>query len=147
MAISTEMTEPMAKILLVDDEAETRANLRAMLELMGHEVRDAAEGRDGCLLAEGQLFDCAVVDIFMPGMDGLETIQILKSLRPELPVVALAGEGRISPDLACRLALALGADHALRKPVDTAALSAVFDSASWSVPSGGARPHAPAPAP
>ena len=137
----------MAMILLVDDEAETRANLRAMLELMGHEVHDAAGGRDGCLLAEGQPFDCAVVDIFMPGMDGLETIQILKSLRPELPVVVLAGEGRISPDLACRLALALGADHALRKPVDSAALSAVFEGASWSAPSRATRPHAPVPAP
>jgi CheY-like chemotaxis protein len=141
------MSDPMAKILLVDDEAETRANLRAMLELMGHEVHDAAGGRDGCLLAESHLFDCAIVDIFMPGMDGLETIQILKSLRPELPVVVLAGEGRISPDLACRLALALGADHALRKPVDSAALSAVFDSAPWSAPARNARPHAPAPTP
>jgi two-component system, NtrC family, nitrogen regulation response regulator NtrX len=137
----------MAKILLVDDEAETRANLRAMLELMGHEVLDAAGGRDGCLLAESQLFDCAVVDIFMPGMDGLETIQILKSLHPEMPVVVLAGEGRISPDLACRLALALGADHALRKPVDSAALSAVFDNAAWSPPTRSARPNAPSPAP
>lgn len=137
----------MAKILLVDDEAEMRASLRAMLELMGHEVLDAAGGRDGCLLAESQLFDCAVVDIFMPGMDGLETIQILKSLHPEMPVVVLAGEGRISPDLACRLALALGADHALRKPVDSAALSAVFDNASWSPPTRNARPHAPSPAP
>lgn len=135
----------MAKILLVDDEAETRASLRAMLERLGHEVRDAAGGRDGCLLAENHPFDCAVVDIFMPGMDGLETIQILKSLRPEMPVVVLAGEGRISPDLACRLALALGADHALRKPVDSAALSAVFDGASWTAPVRCARPHAPAP--
>lgn len=135
----------MAKILLVDDEAEIRASLRAMLELMGHEVHDAAGGRDGCLLAERHLFDCAVVDIFMPGMDGLETIQILKSLRPELPVVVLAGEGRISPDLACRLALALGADHALRKPVDNEALSAMFDGASWPPPARTARPHTPPP--
>lgn len=125
------MAIPMAKILLVDDEAATRAELRTMLERLGHQVQDAAGGRDGCLLAESQPFDCAVVDIFMPGMDGLETIQILRSLRPDMPVVVLAGEGRISPDLACRLALALGANHALRKPVDSAALSAMFDSASW----------------
>lgn len=137
----------MAKILLIDDEAEIRASVRAMLEGLGHEVQDASGGRDGCLLAEAQQFDCAVVDIFMPGMDGLETIQILKSLRAELPVIVLAGEGRISPDLACRLALALGADHALRKPVDSKELSAVFDGAAWSAHARPARPHAPAPAP
>ncbi len=122
----------MANILLVDDDCCVRSDLGYELTAMGHSVREAVGGRHGCRLAREEPFDFAVVDAFMPDMDGLETVQILKSLRPDLPIVVMVGEGRIDADFACRAALALGAGHAMRKPVDAQAIAEVLPASSRS---------------
>jgi len=81
----------MIRVLLADDHSIMRAGLRRIIEESeGIEVvAEAAEGRTAIRLAREQKPDVAVIDISMPGMDGLEVISQLKIYLPELPVIML----------------------------------------------------------
>jgi DNA-binding NtrC family response regulator len=79
------------RILLVDDEERFRTNLVKMLTAQGLSVTAVAGGREAVELVEHQPFDVALVDLRMPGMDGLETLAHLKKLAPDLEVIMLTG--------------------------------------------------------
>lgn len=81
----------MIKVLLADDHSIVRAGLRRIVEeCEDMEVTgEAADGRDALRQIHKQLPDVAVVDISMPGMDGLEVISQLRSYYPKLPVIIL----------------------------------------------------------
>lgn len=83
------------RILLVDDEERFRTNLAKMLTAQGLSVAAAAGGREAIELLQHQPFDVAVVDIRMPGMDGLETLAELKKIAPSLEVIMLTGHASI----------------------------------------------------
>lgn len=108
----------MARILLAEDMAPARRFYRAALEAAGHVVTEVEDG-PACLdhLAAGH-FDLLVTDVVMPGLDGIEVIKAARSLRPNLPVIAISGG---APNLPAGAGLALssmyGADQALLKPV------------------------------
>lgn len=57
----------------------------------GHEVVAVADGRDGLAKIQAETFDLLIVDIFMPGMDGLETTQAVHRQCPELPIIVMSG--------------------------------------------------------
>ena len=65
-------------ILVVDDEEIMREVLEALLVREGYQVRLAQTGHEGLELARSQSFDAAVVDVMMPGLDGIATLQELK---------------------------------------------------------------------
>jgi CheY-like chemotaxis protein len=79
-----------------------------------------ADGRDGVAKIEGERFDLLIVDIFMPGMDGLETIQHVHRLQPHLPVIVMSGmvfrSASSPPPDFLAMATKLGAVQTLRKP-------------------------------
>ena len=79
------------RILLVDDEDRFRSNLAKMLTAQGLTVAAAASGLEAVEMLQRQPFDVALVDIRMPGMDGLETLAHLKKLAPDLEVIMLTG--------------------------------------------------------
>ncbi|MBE9520417.1 MAG: response regulator transcription factor [Proteobacteria bacterium] len=81
----------MIKVLLADDHSIVRAGLRRIIEESEdiEVIAEADDGRAAIQLAQDKLPDIAVVDISMPGLDGLEVISQLKVYRPELPIIVL----------------------------------------------------------
>ncbi len=85
----------MPTILVVDDHEEIREALAEILEEEGHEVLQAVDGLHALEIVSGTIPDVILLDIAMPGMDGLETLQRLKD-RPEsakLPVIMVTAQG------------------------------------------------------
>jgi CheY-like chemotaxis protein len=110
----------MARILVIDDEVSVRDTIRLILENRGHHVVVAECGRRGLAAIEAYAFDAVIVDIFMPGMDGFETIGILRQSAPKVAIIAISGYAfrEVSwpvPDF-LKMACELGATCCLLKP-------------------------------
>src|SRR5829696_4108006 len=91
-----------ATLLVVDDDPSFRRALRRVLELERLSVVEAADGEQAIRVIEqdeAELLDAVVTDLRMPGISGLEFIEILRECRPGLPVVAMSGLLRLPPDL------------------------------------------------
>src|SRR5216117_3605719 len=87
---------PHPRILVIDDEAPIRDSLRMMLEYEGYEFLGAATGQEGLALAEREAPDLVLLDVKMPGMDGIEVLERLRNMNESLPVVVVSGHGTIS---------------------------------------------------
>jgi CheY-like chemotaxis protein len=106
----------MARILLIEDQADVRSFVKIVLERAGHQVREAANGADGISAIRETLPDLIVTDIFMPVNDGLEVIRETRKLSPDLPIVAISGG---TPKIArtyLPVAETFGATETLEKP-------------------------------
>ncbi|MCJ7603531.1 MAG: response regulator [Desulfobulbaceae bacterium] len=104
-----------AKVLLVDDEEEFCKMLSERLENRGMKVSAVLSGEDAVARVEDQNFDAIIVDLAMPGIDGLETLRRIKEKRPDLEILMLTGHGTIKTSIE---AMKLGAEDFLEKPVD-----------------------------
>jgi len=87
---------PKSRILVIDDEAAIRDSLRMTLEYEGYEFIGAATGQEGLALAEREAPDLVLLDVKMPGMDGIEVLERLRHMNESLPVVVVSGHGTIS---------------------------------------------------
>lgn len=105
----------MESILIVDDELGIRSSIRMVLEYEGYEVTDAEDGTQALELARRHRPDLVLLDFKMPILDGIDTLQKLKSDYPDLPVIMLSGHGSISTAVQ---ATKLGAYDFLEKPAD-----------------------------
>jgi two-component system nitrogen regulation response regulator NtrX len=85
-----------SRILVIDDEAAIRDSLKMTLEYEGYEFAGAATGQEGLALVEREAPDLVLLDVKMPGMDGLEVLERLRSMNDTLPVVVVSGHGTIS---------------------------------------------------
>src|SRR5882724_4051058 len=85
-----------SRILVIDDEAAIRDSLKMTLEYNGYEVIGAATGQEGLVLAEREAPDLVLLDVKMPGMDGLDVLERLRTMNEALPVVVVSGHGTIS---------------------------------------------------
>jgi DNA-binding response OmpR family regulator len=79
----------MATILVVDDEPDIRSLLTDLLAPEGHIVHTTANGSDALHMVQSKTFDLALVDIWLPGMSGIELLEHLKDLAPDMPVVII----------------------------------------------------------
>lgn len=104
-----------AKVLLVDDEEEFCNMLSERLENRGLKVNAVLSGEDAVVRVEDQNFDAIIVDLAMPGIDGLETLRRIKEKRPDLEILMLTGHGTVKSGIE---AMKLGAEDFLEKPVD-----------------------------
>ena len=121
----------MARILIVDDDTAVQTTVRLLLERAGHSVVTAGDGRKGLAVFGSGDFDLLFLDIFMPGMDGFETMRLIHQLRPLVPIIVISGrpissEPDDAPDF-LTMAIKLGAVSNLQKPFKPAALLAAVD--------------------
>jgi two-component system, NtrC family, nitrogen regulation response regulator NtrX len=101
-------------ILIVDDERGIRETLRAVLEDEGFEADAVATGEECLKAVERRAFGCVLLDVWLPGIDGLETLTRLRERGPEPSVVMISGHGNI--ETAVR-ATKLGAFDFIEKPL------------------------------
>jgi len=88
---------PKSKILVIDDDAGIRESLKMTLEYDGYEVAGAATGQEGLNLVEREAPDLVLLDVKMPGMDGLDVLTRLHSMHEALPVVMISAPARRAP--------------------------------------------------
>jgi CheY-like chemotaxis protein len=98
----------------MDDEPVLRIFIKEILESAGHEVVLAADGLEGMRQYHSAPFDLALVDLFMPNREGLETIKELKQKFPDFPIIAMSGDSLALTLLS--VAQRLGATEVLQKP-------------------------------
>ena len=103
------------RVLLVDDEELFLKMLSERLEVRGLQVTSVTSGEDALARVEEQNFDVIVVDLAMPGIDGLDTLKLLKKQDPDLEIIMLTGHGTVHNGIT---AMKLGAEDFLEKPVD-----------------------------
>jgi CheY-like chemotaxis protein len=113
-----------ARVLIVDDVADVAEALACVLEIDGYSVKTAINGEQALLMAQEFQPHCVLLDISMPGMDGLE---LTKSMRQRYgdDVVLIAITGAASDDQRVSETFAR-VDHYLQKPIDTAQLRKVL---------------------
>ena len=107
----------MAKILIIEDEAAIRRVLVKILteENQGYEVFEAEDGLAGLEIIKKEDFDLVLCDIKMPKMDGVEVLEAVKKIKPEIPMVMISGHGDL--DTAVNT-MRLGAFDYISKPPD-----------------------------
>jgi len=104
-----------AKIMLVDDEEEFINLMSQRLETRGITVVAVTSGEEAIIHADDINYDVAVVDLAMPGIDGIETLKQLKERRPDIEVIMLTGQATVQSGIE---AMKHGAMDFLEKPVD-----------------------------
>ncbi|MDF1515869.1 MAG: response regulator, partial [Anaerolineae bacterium] len=105
---------PGQKILIIDDETLIRTALAEYLQDVGFEMTCAADGQSGLELCHATRYDAVLVDLRMPGMDGLQVIRTLRSEHPDTPVIVISGTGLMEDVIS---AMREGAWDYIQKPV------------------------------
>jgi DNA-binding NtrC family response regulator len=117
------MTE---KVLLVDDEEEFVETLAERMRSRGMEVATSNSGGDALDLIDRDAYDVVVLDLQMPGMDGIEALEKIKRRKPDIQVVLLTGHATVEKGVE---AMKHGALEFLEKPIDLATLQEVINKA------------------
>ena len=121
------------RVLLVDDEVDFVDVLADRLEARGLSVDKATSGQLAVELAEAKQFDAIVLDMAMPGMDGIETLEELLQVNSDLQVILLTGKATLEQ---AATAIRIGALDLLEKPADIDTLVAKIELAAtrrWSL--------------
>jgi DNA-binding NtrC family response regulator len=114
------------RILVVDDNEGIRSYLASLLEIKGYQVDTAGDGRSALhLLDSGASPDVIILDIMMPGIDGLETLRRMREMGDETPLIMLSVVGKASSIVE---AMNLGAMDYLNKPFEEEELEATLES-------------------
>ena len=125
--LSGKRTARPLEIVVVEDNADIRDTLKALLELKGHKVEEAGDGRSGVDLILSRCPSVALVDIGLPGLDGYHLARELRARPLSTRLVAMTGYGRPEDR---RLALEAGFDAYMVKPVDFDDLTRLLDELS-----------------
>jgi two-component system response regulator PilR (NtrC family) len=114
------------RILVVDDERSMREMLTILLEREGYEAVEAGNGTDALRLFEASPFDLVISDIQMPGLNGIELLERIKKLAPEVPVLMITAFATAEQAVA---AIKLGAFHYFTKPFNNDEIRALVHNA------------------
>ncbi len=121
------MTISGNRVLLVDDEEEFTHTLKERLETRGLQVQAVNSGKDAINLVRDKTFDAIVLDLAMPGLDGIDTLKLLKEINPDLQIILLTGQATIQKSVE---AMRHGAVDLMEKPADIKELLAKIEEAS-----------------
>jgi len=116
------ISKPAKRILIIDDDVALRESLSKYLTRAGYSVQYAANGDTGVSTFEREPSDVVLVDIFMPGQGGLQTIDRLRRGSPQARIIAMSGATSVGALDVKGHALAMGADRFLEKPFEPATL-------------------------
>ena len=106
----------MARILVIDDDVQLVEMLRQSLESDGHQAVGAPDAEAGLRLFREQPADLIIIDIILPGKNGLETIREVGRDFPEVKIIAITGGGPTRKDMFLSVAKKLGAQRTFLKP-------------------------------
>jgi len=103
------------RVLIVDDETDFVATVVKRLTRRQIAAEGAGSGREALAILGAKPFDVVILDVKMPGLDGIETLREIKKLRPDVEVVMLTGHATVESGV---LGMSLGAFDYLMKPAD-----------------------------
>ncbi len=103
----------MTRILIIEDEPDMRRGLQDNLEFEDYEIESTGNGNEGLRLAQKEHFDLILLDLMLPGMDGMEVCRKLKESGSTIPIVMLTARGAESDKVE---GLLTGADDYITKP-------------------------------
>ena len=113
------MKKLAANVLLIDDEEQFLKVLGERLETRGLKVNTVTSGEDALTLIDDENYDAIILDLAMPGIDGIETLKLLKEKNPDLEIIMLTGHATVQKGIE---AMKLGAEDFLEKPVELSVL-------------------------
>ena len=108
----------MARILIIDDDAQLLAMLRQVFEREGYEVVEAPDGKEGLRRYRENPTELIITDLIMPENEGIETIMELRRDFPDVKIIAMSGGGINNPGTYLDLAKKLGAQYTFAKPFE-----------------------------
>lgn len=108
------------KVLLVDDEMDFLEIMEERLTARGIDVSTSSSAEDALTRIDNDMFDAVILDLQMPGMDGLEALKQIRERRPEIQVILLTGHASVEKGVE---AIKLGAMDFVEKPADLETLS------------------------
>jgi len=117
----------MASILVVDDLEDLTATLRRALELSGYDVSTSADGEKAIKILHEESFDLVILDVHLPGRDGLEVIRDMRTARNTAKILAISGGGQKGDFLVLDVAEKMGANASLRKPFSLSELLPIVE--------------------
>jgi DNA-binding NtrC family response regulator len=119
-------SEHAHRILIIDDEAAIRESLETLLSLEGYTVETAPEGDAGLDRIDHASYDLVLLDLALPGKNGLEVLQLIRERHPDLPVIMITAYGTVDNVVE---AIRTGAQNFVQKPWDNEKLLADIRSA------------------
>ncbi|MDR2892047.1 MAG: sigma-54 dependent transcriptional regulator [Deltaproteobacteria bacterium] len=108
------MSGKKGKILIIDDEEGIRFSLRGILEDEGYQALEAESGESGLAVLENEEIDLVFLDIWLPGIDGQQVLETIKTARPQLPVLMISGHATVEHAVQ---AIKSGAHDFIEKPL------------------------------
>lgn len=120
----------MKRVLIVDDDAQLRQGLVPLFARAGFAAAAFASGADAVAAHRADPADLALLDLFMPDMDGLETLQQLRAFDPHFPIIMVSGGGAYHDCRLLKAAQKMGATAVLTKPFTSDELFQTLHDAS-----------------
>ena len=114
----------MSAILIVDDNRDARWVLTQLIGPDRHQIREASDGREAVALCRAHQPDLVLLDLYMPELDGFDTLRILRREFPATRIIVVSAGWSVAGMDSLRVARDLGADLTLRKPIDVDVLRA-----------------------
>lgn len=107
----------MSSILVIDDDKILNEMMCELLLNYGYSTISAFDGNEGISKLQSEDISLVITDIIMPDKEGLQTIREIKSVSPDIPIIAISGGGKHNADYLSMAGL-MGANFTFRKPFD-----------------------------